>query len=309
MSAATVGEPGRRAGATAGPGRQRRAAAPGRRAAVSAQRPVAARQQWSSAVQGRRPVAAPDGTVPGQKATSASPDREPRTAPGQQTAPGLLIAPVAGHLAVVVPRQRAETTTGRRGTATPERWDNQGQWDNTADRRGRPGAARPRRPALTLVSPQPAAEDEWPEASASVRKPGVGADEWERRAARRATGQPVQARPVQAGRIRARRRTRLTRRGRIVVSALVILAMLLIAVLAWIGGATRADAAGSGPPPSAVYRNLTKVVVQPGESLWSIAAQAEPTADPRSVIQQIIDLNALGGTSIQPGERLWVPRG
>src|SRR5215472_1449627 len=112
MSAATVGEPGRRAGATAGPGRQRRAAAPGRRAAVSAQRPVAARQQWSSAVQGRRHVAAPDGT-----------------APGQQTAPGLLIAPVAGHLAVVVPRQRAETTTGRRGTATPEQWDNQGQWD------------------------------------------------------------------------------------------------------------------------------------------------------------------------------------
>jgi len=94
-----------------------------------------------------------------------------------------------------------------------------------------------------------------------------------------------------------------------VVSALVIAAMLLIAVLAWIGGATRADAAGSGPPPSAVYRNLTKVVVQPGESLWAIAAQAEPTADPRSVIQQIIDLNALGGTSIQPGERLWVPRG
>jgi hypothetical protein len=58
-----------------------------------------------------------------------------------------------------------------------------------------------------------------------------------------------------------------------------------------------------------VYHNLTKVVVQPGESLWAIAAQAEPAADPRNVIQEIIDLNALGGSSIQPGERLWVPRG
>jgi len=84
--------------------------------------------------------------------------------------------------------------------------------------------------------------------------------------------------------------------------------MLLVAVLAWMGGATRAEAAGSGSPPSAVYRNLAKIVVQPGESLWTIAARADPTADSRSVIQQIIDLNALGGTSIQPGERLWVPR-
>jgi len=84
--------------------------------------------------------------------------------------------------------------------------------------------------------------------------------------------------------------------------------MLLVAVLAWMGGATRAEAAGSGSPPSAVYRNLAKIVVQPGESLWTIAAQAEPAADPRNVIQQIIDLNALGGSSIQPGERLWVPR-
>ena len=240
-------------------------------------------------------MAAPGGAVPDQKATGAPPDREPSTVPGQQPAPGLLIAPVAGHLAVVVPRQRAGTVAGQRGAAIPERWD------NTADGRGRPGAARPQRPALTVVTPQPAAKDEWPEAPTPVRKPGAGVDEPERRAPHRTPQRPAQAR-------RTRPRTRLTRRGRIVVSALVMAAMLLIAVLAWIGGATRADATGSGPPPSAVYRNLTRVIVEPGESLWTIAAQAEPAADPRSVIQEIIDLNALGGTSIQPGERLWVPR-
>jgi LysM repeat protein len=49
------------------------------------------------------------------------------------------------------------------------------------------------------------------------------------------------------------------------------------------------------------------VVVHPGQTLWSIAAQAEPAADPRAVMQQIIDLNALRGTGIEPGQHLWVP--
>jgi LysM repeat protein len=47
----------------------------------------------------------------------------------------------------------------------------------------------------------------------------------------------------------------------------------------------------------------------PGQSLWSIASQYDPAADPRGVIQQIIDLNALSGTSVQPGQHLWLPRG
>jgi len=102
---------------------------------------------------------------------------------------------------------------------------------------------------------------------------------------------------------------RLTRRGRIVVAALLTAASLLLVVLAWMAGAARAQAANSGPPPAAVYQNLTSVVVHPGQTLWSIASQAEPTADPRIVMQQIIDLNALHGTSIEPGQRLWVPRG
>jgi LysM repeat protein len=50
-------------------------------------------------------------------------------------------------------------------------------------------------------------------------------------------------------------------------------------------------------------------VVHPGQTLWSIASRAQPSADPRNVIQQIIELNALTGTGIEPGERLWVPRG
>ncbi len=118
-----------------------------------------------------------------------------------------------------------------------------------------------------------------------------------------ATG-PLEARP----RI-ARTRVRLTRRGRIVVAGLITATVVLVAALAWLAGTARADAAGSGVPASAVYHSLRSVTVLPGESLWSIASQYEPASDPRSVMQEIIDLNALSGTLVQPGEHLWLPRG
>ena len=117
------------------------------------------------------------------------------------------------------------------------------------------------------------------------------------------------ARPQETGARPVRTRVRLTRRGRIVVAVLITASMVLVAALAWLAGTAKADVAGSGVPSSAVYHSLRSVVVMPGQSLWSIATQYEPTADPRSVIQEIIDLNALSGTSVQPGERLWLPRG
>ena len=107
-----------------------------------------------------------------------------------------------------------------------------------------------------------------------------------------------------------RNTVRLTRRGRIVVAVMLTVASLSLVVLAWLAIAARAaQAADGGQSPGAVYQNLTSVVVHPGQTLWSIASQAEPSADPRVVMQQIIDLNALAGTSVEPGQRLWVPRG
>jgi hypothetical protein len=107
-----------------------------------------------------------------------------------------------------------------------------------------------------------------------------------------------------------RNAVRLTRRGRIVVTIMLTAVSVSLVVLAWLAIAARtAQAADGGQSPGAVYQNLTSVVVHPGQTLWSIASQAEPTADPRIVMQQIIDLNALHGTSVVPGQRLWVPRG
>jgi hypothetical protein len=49
------------------------------------------------------------------------------------------------------------------------------------------------------------------------------------------------------------------------------------------------------------------VVVRPGQSLWSVAENADPNADPRLVIQQIAQLNALTTDIVMAGQRLWVP--
>jgi hypothetical protein len=107
-----------------------------------------------------------------------------------------------------------------------------------------------------------------------------------------------------------RNTVRLTRRGRLVVTVMLTAVSLSLVVLAWLAIAARAaQATDGGQSPGAVYQNLTSVVVHPGQTLWSIASQAEPTADPRAVMQQIIELNALHGTNVVPGQRLWVPRG
>ncbi|HYS33973.1 MAG TPA: LysM peptidoglycan-binding domain-containing protein [Streptosporangiaceae bacterium] len=101
---------------------------------------------------------------------------------------------------------------------------------------------------------------------------------------------------------------RLTRRGRIVVGALVAIAVAGVAALIWLAVAGRADAANHVRPGGSAAGTMVRVVVRPGQTLWSIAATADPTADPRIVIQQIVDDNALGGTGIRAGQVLWVPR-
>ena len=104
---------------------------------------------------------------------------------------------------------------------------------------------------------------------------------------------------------------RLTRRGRVVLAglAIVIVTAVATAMLFWLSAAGNAQAASHGQLPGTARRGLSRVVVQPGQTLWSIASRAEPSADPRIVVQQIIEVNALGSPVIQPGELLWVPKG
>jgi len=111
------------------------------------------------------------------------------------------------------------------------------------------------------------------------------------RQARSAQVRPAQVRPA----------VRLTRRGRLVLVALV--AFLVVAV--GLTCAKSVSAATSAPAEP----TTTTVVVQPGQTLWELAEQVSPDRDPREVIRQIADLNALDGAIVSPGQALAVPVG
>jgi LysM domain len=121
-------------------------------------------------------------------------------------------------------------------------------------------------------------------------------------------GQPVRPRPARPQPTSARPASvplRLTRRGRVVVA---VAAVLLLAVLSLV---IAASAQATSHPVSSprTQQSLAQVTVRPGQSLWSVAEAADPNADTRVVIQQVVELNGLTGNVVFAGQRLWVPRG
>jgi LysM repeat protein len=98
---------------------------------------------------------------------------------------------------------------------------------------------------------------------------------------------------------------RLTRRGRVVVA---VAAALVLAALSLVIAST-AQATNHPVPARAGQQGLAQVTVHSGQSLWSVAENADPAADTRVVIQQIIELNGLAGNVVFAGQRLWIPRG
>ncbi len=52
---------------------------------------------------------------------------------------------------------------------------------------------------------------------------------------------------------------------------------------------------------------VTTVVVQPGDTLWSIAAEHYPSDDVRARVQDIEDANGLRGPQIEVGQTLKLP--
>lgn len=93
---------------------------------------------------------------------------------------------------------------------------------------------------------------------------------------------------------------RLTRRGR---SALVVLALAVITALMIVFGSGTAATSDAG-----VVTGTTSVTVQPGETLWSIAGEANPGGDIRDTMDDIVELNSLvDGETLQMGTKLAVP--
>ena len=100
---------------------------------------------------------------------------------------------------------------------------------------------------------------------------------------------------------------RLTRRGRAVVATIVVAAVVALALAIALAAAGGARAASPGQP-GAGHQGMHEIVVQSGQTLWSIASAAEPTADPRLVVPQIMAANGLTSTNVAVGQLLWVPR-
>lgn len=92
---------------------------------------------------------------------------------------------------------------------------------------------------------------------------------------------------------------RITRRGRLALTAAVSLPVLAASILLASPGAQ----AGSEAGEPEVYTVLA------GESLWDIAEAIAPNEDPRAVIDQIRSANGLSGVEVFPGDRLILPAG
>ncbi|MEV8266481.1 LysM peptidoglycan-binding domain-containing protein [Microbacterium sp. NPDC076911] len=96
---------------------------------------------------------------------------------------------------------------------------------------------------------------------------------------------------------------RLTARGRRVFAAIAALPLVIALSIAAISGGAAMASRDSGVA-SVSYETVT---VGSGDSLWSIAEEVAPAADPRDVVDAIVRLNALDSANVLVGQRLAVP--
>jgi hypothetical protein len=97
----------------------------------------------------------------------------------------------------------------------------------------------------------------------------------------------------------------LTRRGRLLLIGLpTVLGVLAAAALLVVLLAPSQVSAGTEP---AQGPGVESVTVQPGQSLWEVAQQAEPQRDTRDVVLQIVELNDLDSAQVSPGQQVLVP--
>ncbi|WP_349358961.1 LysM peptidoglycan-binding domain-containing protein [Pseudarthrobacter sp. PH31-O2] len=98
---------------------------------------------------------------------------------------------------------------------------------------------------------------------------------------------------------------KLTRRGRLVFIGVPL--MLLAALILTLSGFLNAPAKAAESTGELSPTPTVTVTVQPGESLWAIAAAVVPGRDPRDVVADIIELNNLGAARVVPGQALFIP--
>jgi Tfp pilus assembly protein FimV len=94
------------------------------------------------------------------------------------------------------------------------------------------------------------------------------------------------------------------------VAGVILLALIGLVLLA---GAALAGTAGGDPSaagaltPTVAGAEPATVVVQPGDTLWTIAAEVAPDVDVRVTVDRLVERN--GDTALQVGQVLEIPAG
>ena len=94
---------------------------------------------------------------------------------------------------------------------------------------------------------------------------------------------------------------RLTPRGRF-LARLAVIASLSILLLSLFSMITRASA-----DSEASKVTYEKMIVAPGQTLWSIAANLEFDDDRRELVDEIMSLNNLSNPELSAGQQIYLP--
>lgn len=94
---------------------------------------------------------------------------------------------------------------------------------------------------------------------------------------------------------------KLTARGRRVFTGLAALPLVVVAVAFALNGGMATASTGLSTTP------VETVTVEAGQSLWQLAEEIAPEADPRDVIDEVVSFNQLSSVEIQPGQQLDIP--
>jgi hypothetical protein len=168
---------------------------------------------------------------------------------------------------------------------------------------------------VAVLSPIPARRRGGPEAPLRVvpprpARPGVGPCRPLPNTETPQTETDPRCRPARPTRVGCRTESRPTRRGaavrrRRVVLGTVAAGILVALALPWSGtGGQTLATPGPALAGGAVVAHGT-YVIQPGDTLWSIAIRLDPTGDPRRLVAQLAV--QVGGDTAVPGEHVVLP--
>jgi LysM repeat protein len=93
----------------------------------------------------------------------------------------------------------------------------------------------------------------------------------------------------------------ITRRGRVVLTMLTVIGVVALMASFLLAGQGAVATSTSGDV------HFQRVTVASGETLWQVAQEVAPAADPRDVVADISNLNNLQGSQVQAGQTLAIP--